>query len=367
MSNLHFEGGLPVRLYESELSASIAAARFGLDAGQVVDFSLNVNPFGPPPAAVAAARAALDGCNHYPDTRLPRLRAALARRHGVDEGQLFFGAGLDDVIKLVLHAWTAETECVLVHPPTFPRYELEARLRGNAVVAVQSDPPWRIDVEALDDALATRQIALAFLCTPNNPTGETLGLDAIRALAQRFPDTIFVVDEALGNPLDEGALDLARTARNVVVLRTFSKAFGLAGLRIGYAVGPARLLAIAELGRPPFNVAMPAEAAAAAALSDRAFVEASYATFRAEAAAFAQGLERLPAYALRGRHANMLAIELVGRSASACVDALAAQGLLVADAACFGGLAEHAAIRVSLRERAANARLLAALERFGAG
>ena len=360
MTNTHFTTALP-RLYEAEMSPSIVSARFGLDPSAIVDFSLNVNPFGPPPAAVAAARAALDGCNLYPDARLSSLRSALARRHGVDLDRLFFGAGLDDVIKLVLHAWTAEGDRVLVHVPTFPRYELEARLRGCKPIAVQADPPWTIDLDAIGAQLASRRVAVAFLCTPNNPTGATIATSDIAALAARFRGTVFVVDEALGNPLDEGAIALARREPNVVVLRTFSKALGLAGLRIGYAVGPTALLALAERGRPPFNVTAVAEAAAIAAFDDSAFVRRSYATFDAEARWFGEGLARLPRLVLRGRHANMLLIEIASGSAAQAVDALAAKGLLVADAACFGTHDAPGAIRVSLRDRAVNTRLLAAL------
>ena len=363
MINRHFETALP-RLYEAEVSPSIASARYGLDPSTIVDFSLNVNPFGPPASAVAAARAALERCNLYPDARLSALRDSLARRHRVDADQVFFGAGLDDVIKLVLQAWTDDDDCVLVHVPTFPRYELEACLRGCPVVAVRGDPPWTIDAEAIRRSLAARPIAVAFLCTPNNPTGATIATADIAALAARFRDTVFIVDEALGNPLDEGAMALARSEPNVVALRTFSKALGLAGLRIGYAVGPAVLLACAERGRPPFNVTAAAEAGAIAALDDAAFVAQSYETFRTEAQWFAEALARLPNYALRGRHANMLLIELLSGTTNACVDALAERGVLVADAACFGTHDAGAAIRVSLRERSANRRLFAALEAF---
>ena len=361
MTNPCFETALP-RLYEAEISPSIVSARFGIDPSTIVDFSLNVNPFGPPPSALAAARAALERCNLYPDTRLSALRTVLAHRHRVDADQVFFGAGLDDVIKLALQAWTGEGDDVLVHVPTFPRYELEARLHGCRVVPVAADPPWAIDVDAIERQLAQRSVSVAFVCTPNNPTGAVVEVRRIGALAARFRDTVFIVDEALGDPRDEGAMPLARGEPNVVVLRTFSKVLGLAGVRIGYAVGPVPLVALAERGRPPFNVTAVAEAAALAALDDAAFVSRSYESFGIEARWFADALAGSAKFAVRGRHANMLLIELSAATTNGCVDALAAQGLLVADAACFGTHGARAAIRVSLRERAANARLLAALE-----
>jgi histidinol-phosphate aminotransferase len=363
--NRHYAAGLPVRLYESESSVASVAAQHGLDPADVVDFSLNVNPFGPPSSAVAAATAVLARSHQYPDVRLDALRAAVAARHGVEETQVFFGAGLDDVIKLVLHAWTSEDDAVLVHLPTFPRYELEARLHGCDIVAVTGDPPWAIDLAGIEAALASRRIALAFLCTPNNPTGEKIAGATLARLAHAFPSTILVVDEALLDPLEDGVLPAVRGAANVVVLRTFSKAYGLAGFRVGYAIGPAALLAVAELGRPPFNVALPSAAAALAALGDDAFLRNCSDRFQAEADHVQDRLARRLPYAVRGRHANMLLVEVTDRPVAALQDGLAARGIVVADAACFGGLDGRAAFRVSLRDRASNDRLLAALEALG--
>ncbi|HEX4882483.1 MAG TPA: aminotransferase class I/II-fold pyridoxal phosphate-dependent enzyme, partial [Casimicrobiaceae bacterium] len=133
MTNRHYSEGLPVRLYEAETSVAMVADRYALDPAGIVDFSLNINPFGPPASAVEAARAVLECSHRYPDVRLPALRAAVAARHGVGPERIFFGAGLDDVIKMVLNAWTSEGDAVLLHLPTFPRYELEARLHGCEV------------------------------------------------------------------------------------------------------------------------------------------------------------------------------------------------------------------------------------------
>ena len=362
MTNPNYRDDLPVRLYESEASIEATAARSGIDPARVIDFSLNINPFGPPRAAVAAATSVLARSNEYPDLRLPALRRALARRHDVADEALLFGAGLDDVIKLLVHALSAEGGNVLIHLPTFPRYELEARLRGARVWLVENDPPWTIGFDGIVAALARTKVELAFLCTPNNPTGESIPGDTIAELAAAHADSVFIVDEALIDPLHPGALPDVRDAPNVIVLRTFSKYFGLAGMRIGYAIGPAAVMRLIERGRPPFNVSHAAEAAAIAALDDTAFLAECRATFASESMRFRAALEPLAAYRLRGHHANMVLIEALRHSAATLIDALAARGFLTADAACFGGLGEHAAIRVSLRERAANDRLLAALK-----
>ena len=363
--NPHYRAALPVRLYESESSADTVAARFGLDPASMVDFSLNINPLGPPRAAMLAAQAALQGCHQYPDLRLSKLRRALAHRHDVDEDAILFGAGLDDVIKLLVHALSSEGGAVVVHLPTFPRYELEARLRGARVVAVENDPPWTVNRVGIEGLLQREHVELAFLCTPNNPTGEVLDTDWLASLVARHPDCVFVIDEALIEPRLSGAWAELRGFANAIVLRTFSKYYGLAGVRIGYAIGPAPLLRLVERGRPPFNVSHAADAAALAALDDIEFIDRCTATFESETGRFRAGLAGMRHVAIRGGHANMLLLEPATMPVARVVDALGAQGCMVADAACFGGLGGHAAIRISLQDRAANDRLLDALRKLG--
>lgn len=350
-----------LRLYEQEASVEAVAQKYALDPAGIVDFSLNVNPLGSPAGALSAAAVALTAANLYPDVRFAPLRAALAARHGVGEDSLFFGAGLDDVIKLLIHALTSAGDSVLVHLPTFPRYELEARLSGCSVVAVENDPPERIDADRISQALQRQAVAMAFLCTPNNPTGARIGVAEIEGLLRRFPDTLFIVDEALIYPLEEGAIPLCAGHANIIVLRTLSKYFGLAGFRVGYAVGSPALLKLVEVGRPPFNMAAPSVAAAIAALDDGAFLSRCKAEFAAEVAHFRAAAEAIPGLAVRGNHANMLLLGTGRLSAGACCAQLAARGILVADATSFRGLEGLNLIRVSLRGRADNERLITAL------
>lgn len=359
--NAHYERFASTRLYESETTVADVAAKHGLDPKAVLDFSLNVNPFGPPKSAVAAARLAIEASNLYPDVRVESLRQALARHHDVSEGALFFGAGLDDVIKLLVHALTTEGDAVLVHVPTFPRYALEAGLHGCRVVSVESAAPERTDLAALDAALARERVAMAFICSPNNPTGERFPVETISDLASRHQGSLFVVDEALIDPLQRGSLSLPSTLRNVIVLRTFSKFFGLAGLRIGYAVADPRLVSVAEVGRPPFNLSLPSMHAAIAALKDAAFLESSRAAFATERAFFAAALNEIDGVSIRGGHANMVLLNLDRRHPADAADMLGARGIIVADATSFQGLEHHHCLRVSLRDRRDNERLITAI------
>ncbi|SCZ42037.1 pyridoxal phosphate-dependent aminotransferase [Afifella marina] len=350
------------RLYEAETSPDLIAERYGLAREAVIDFSLNVNPFGPPPAAVEAAQRACGAIHLYPDLNYSQLRRALAARHRVDEGMFFFGAGLDDVIKLILQAWTSAEDDVLVHLPTFPRYELEASLRGCRIVAVENAEPELIDAGRIENALVAHKPALAFICSPNNPTGARLTRSEIAQLAEAAPETILVVDEALINPAEVGAVGLVANHRNLVVLRTFSKYFGIAGMRVGYAIASPDLVAVAEVGRPPFNLALPSLDAAIAALSDREFLARCKATFAEEFAHFLTEIASDPRLKVRGHNANMILLDLGGRDPGEAAENLARRGLIVADATSFHGLENDHVLRISLRSRADNDKLIKALK-----
>jgi len=347
-----------IRLYEAETSPQLIAAKYGLPLSEIVDFSLNVNPFGPPAGAISAARGVLERCNQYPDLNYGSLRRRLAQRHGVPPEYFLFGAGLDDVIKLLVHGWTAPGDRVLIHIPTFPRYELEAAGRGAIPELVRFDPPWIIKTKVIRETLRRGPIRLAFLCTPNNPTGEVFDDAFIAAVAEEFPKTIFVVDEALIDPAKDGAIPLVTKNENLCVLRTFSKYFGLAGLRVGYAVAPPALIGKIEVLRPPFNVSLPAAAAGEAAIGDTAYLDRSRRIFSEEMEFFRK---RMKAHEIVGSRANMLLLRLNGIGSAELCEKLARGGLLVADGRSFRGLEDHDTVRISLRERAANERLIGAL------
>lgn len=361
MSNRHLAAMRGATLYERESSVEDVARRCGMEAGRVLDFSLNINPFGPPPRSREAARRALDRAHEYPDVGLADLRRRLAAWHGVPGDALVFGDGLDEIIKLLVHAWTDEGDRVLMHIPTFPRYELEAAARGAIPLLVRSDPPWAPDLGAMARALGAGPVALAFLCTPNNPTSAEIPTAEVDRLAAAFPGTLFVVDEALIFPADAGAVPLVARRSNVAVLRTFSKYFGLAGLRVGYAVADPARLTLVEMVRPPFNVSGVAAAAALAALDDGEFLESSRRAFGRETAFLRDALAGLEGCRIHGGDSNMLLLALEGVSSPALVEALAQRGILVVDGHTFNGLEDRDAIRISIRDRAANEALAHAI------
>ena len=231
---------------------------------------LNEGPYGPTPAAMDAIREALPSLNRYPDGAARALRSALADTHGVDPGQVAVGNGSCELILLAGQA-LLDPGTTVVHPePSFALYPHLAAAAGATAVAVPLDHAGRNDLDAMAAAVDERT-RLVILCSPNNPTGGYLAADDIERFLDGLPEDLPVLlDEAYHDfvtELDRGRpLSMARTRPNLLVLRTFSKAHGLCGLRVGYGIGSPAWVAALDRVRQPFNTGTLAQAAAVEAL-----------------------------------------------------------------------------------------------------
>jgi len=229
-----------------------------------LDLSDNTNRWGMPPSAERALRQyATTGLSRYPDAYATALKQAIASYCDVDADRVVTGCGSDDVLDAAIRACRQPGDALATIAPSFTMIPLFAQLNALDLAPVPLLPSWDIDAEGL---LATRA-TVTYLCSPNNPTG-TL---ASRASVERVVDGaagIVIMDEAYTEFTDANFLDLARTRTNVLVVRTLSKAFGLAGLRVGYAIGDPALVRRVEHSRGPFKVTGFAAAAAIAALGD---------------------------------------------------------------------------------------------------
>jgi histidinol-phosphate aminotransferase len=235
----------------------------------------NENPFGPSPRALDAARVALDTAERYPDGGSSLLRARLADRHRVAPDQILVGAGSDEVFYLLTRAYLEPGRRAVMARPPYGIHAIAARSMGAEIVLV----PLRDQTHDLE-AMAAASVAqgCTFVANPHNPTGTAVRPDDLRAFIERVPsDSMIVVDEAYHEFVDPAmrltAIDLLDRHPGLVVTRTFSKAYGLAGLRVGYAIASPVVLEPVERIRPPFNVTAVSLAAAAAALDDAAHVE----------------------------------------------------------------------------------------------
>ncbi len=237
---------------------------------RVIKLASNEGPFGPLPAAQEAmARAAAD-LNRYPDGGIYRLHDLLAARHGVAFGEVCVGAGADGCIDMLSQAILDPGDEIVCGWPSFPSYVIYAR-KQSAVTLLVPLSELRYDLDALLGAVTPRT-KLVYICQPNNPTGTMSTVDELDAYFDRVPDHVLtVVDQAYFEYIDrpdypDAVERYLKHGKRVVVLRTFSKIYGLAGLRVGYAVGPPATIAAMAKVRRPFDVTTTAQVAAAASL-----------------------------------------------------------------------------------------------------
>jgi len=259
-------------VYEPGKPIEYVARELGLDPAGIIKLASNENPFGPSPLAVSAARRALEHGELYPDGGCFDLRQRLAAERGLGADQFVIGNGSNEIIELLGHVFLGPGDEVVMGAPAFVVYKLVTLLFGAKAVEVPLRE-WRHDLAAMAKAI-TPATKLVCVCTPNNPTGTANAEDELFAFVRALPDhVIAVIDEAyaefLGNPPD--LRPLIAEGRKVVCLRTFSKIYGLASLRIGYGYGSPEVCALLNRVRQPFNVNAIAQAAALAALDDREF------------------------------------------------------------------------------------------------
>ena len=255
--------------YEPGKPIEDVARELGLDANSVIKLASNENPLGPSPKALEAMREAVDDVNIYPDGGGWKLRNAIAGKVGLAMENVVLGNGSNEIIELVGHAFLKSGDEIIAAEHAFVVYKLMATLFGAITIEV-NDPDFVHDLDGMADAVTERTREI-FIANPNNPTGTMVGQEEIDRFMERVPENVIVIfDEAyyefLDNPPD--TLKFVREGRNVVVMRTFSKIQGLAGLRIGYGLAPASLASILQKTRQPFNANSIAQAGALAALLD---------------------------------------------------------------------------------------------------
>jgi histidinol-phosphate aminotransferase len=349
--------------YGKELTPASVAEEYHIPTSEIADLSLNINVHGPPPGARRAVLERLDTLRSYPDVRLVALRACIAAIHGLPIEAVLMGAGVDDLLKLIAQTFIDPWDRAIIPIPTFPRYELEVRLMGGLCDLVPLTPGFELPVDAVLGRVTPRT-KLIFVCSPNNPTGiEIAHASILRLLALGDQGPLVVVDEALIYPGETGALDLVPDHPNLLVLRTFSKYYGLAGARVGYAVGDPELLAMVDLVRPSYNVGTLSEAAVLGALSDPGFLVDSRAALKVERSYLLDALNGLPGLVARPSQTSIMLLDVsgTGRTSTEIAEALAAHGVVVVDCRIFKGLEDRDYLRISLGTPRANRCLVEAL------
>ncbi|MDB0573233.1 histidinol-phosphate transaminase [Ralstonia solanacearum] len=342
---------------------SEVAREFGLDASRIVKLASNENPLGMPASAKAAMAVAIDELARYPDANGFSLKAALHAKFGVPEAWITLGNGSNDILELAARALVAPGQGVIYAQHSFAVYALAAQEVGARAIEVPARD-YGHDLEAMAAAI-TPDTRLIYIANPNNPTGTFLSADAIAAFLAQVPRAVVVVlDEAYNEFLAPAqqydSVAWVRRYPNLLVSRTFSKAYGLAGLRVGYGIAQPQLADLLNRIRQPFNVNSLAQAAAVAALNDVEFLRRSAALNAAGYAQLTQAFERLGLEYVPSSGNFVLVRVGDDAGAGARVNlALLKQGVIVRPVANYG-LPQWLRISIGLPEE--NAACIAALE-----
>lgn len=344
--------------YQAGKPISELAREYGLQEANIVKLASNENPLGLPASARAAMLEAFDELARYPDSNGFELKAAISRRYGVPADWITLGNGSNDILELVAHAVVQPGESVVYAQYSFAVYALATQEVGARAIVVPARA-FGHDLDAMRAAIAP-DTRLVFIANPNNPTGTFAPADAVQRFIEQVPSNVVVVlDEAYNEYLPpEQRFDSAAWVRrfpNLLVSRTFSKAYGLAGLRVGFGLAQPELTDLLNRVRQPFNVNSLAQAAACAALFDDDYLERSYrlnaeGLRRLESAFSAMGLEYVPS-------AGNFVLVRVG-DAAAVNERLLRAGIIVRPVGGYG-LPEWLRVSVGLPEE--NEAFLAAL------
>jgi histidinol-phosphate aminotransferase len=332
--------------YEWEPPSASIARQAGVPEGQVVRFDTNTFPW--PGARLDALPP--EPLNEYPDTSYAILTEALAQYADVPTDRVTVGAGADEILDLIAKSYIDDSARVVVSHPTYPMFRILTEMAGGSIDEVRAIDLHLDRSKFLQQARGAR---LTWLCNPNNPTGELLPLDFIEEVAVAT-DGVLVVDEAYFETSGVTALPLIERLPNVVVVRTLSKAFGLAGVRVGYALAGAAISDALRRVRPPGSISVVSAALGAQALSDIFGMRQRVQQVIAERTRLRRGLQALD-LEVRDSAANFLLVQ-TGRSAA---PGLLKKGLVVRTFPATSLLAEY--IRVTVRRAEENDRLVAAL------
>lgn len=345
-----YSPGKPVEEVERELGIKGA-----------IKLASNENPLGPSPLALRALKEALPECHRYPDGGGYYLKRGLARHLDMSPDHLILGNGCNEVLELMARCFLMAGDEVVIADPAFVIYGMLAHLQGcNKVLVPLKD--WTHDLEAMAKAV-TPKTKMVFVGNPNNPTGTAVRPAALEAFMKAIPeDVIAIVDEAYIEyappELAPDSLSHVRQGRWVVILRTFSKIYGLAGLRIGYGIAPPPMVELLDRARAPFNVNALAQRAALAALDDQHHIASSRKVNELGKAYLSSELARLGLQSPPSA-ANFLLVDLK-RDGRAVAEALLRLGVIVRP---LGGPCLQTHIRVSIGTPPENERFIEALGR----
>jgi len=351
-----------IQTYEAGKPIELVVREFGVAPEEVVKLASNENPLGTSPRVAETIRAHAGRAHLYPDDSMFELKEALAKRFDVPEETLIIGAGSDQILEFVSRAKLNEKSSVLMSRITFAMYEIYARQQGARILRTAD---YRHRPEEFLPIMEREKPEVVFLCTPNNPTGDAMKReDVFRIVEAADPDTLVVVDgaymEYAAAKDDAYRIDPGEILKypNALYLGTFSKAYGLGGMRVGYGIARPEIIRALMKMRPPFNISTLSLAAAIAACGDEAFVEKSIEVHRREIVRYeeyarSRGFDYIESYT---NFITWLFPETLDSTTVA--DALLRRGVIVRNLASYG----MNALRITVGTPAQNSRLFAVMD-----
>ncbi len=330
--------------------------KLGISPEDVLDFSVSTNPFGPPPGTKEAMSQAL--INDYPDSEATELRQSLAGRLNIAPGNIIIGSGSTELIRLVSSAYFGPEDTVIIPQPTYGEYEIACQLVGAQVLkqSMLEKENFRLDVAETMDLIRKQRTKGIFFCNPNNPTGQYLSREEVTKILSVAQDSLVVLDEAYIAFTEDTwiSLDLIEQ-NNLVILRSMTKDYDLAGLRLGYAVASESIISVLQRVKPPWNVSSVAQAAGVFALKAEGYLDACGMKIKKAKEFMVQEL-RVLGFSPLPSQANFFLVKV--SDAARFRQALLGKGILVRDCTSFG-LPGY--IRLAPRPMADCQRLLAAI------
>lgn len=292
----------------------------------VVKMDANENPFPWPEGMRQALFSADINFNRYPDSCAKELKVAIAGYTGISSDGILLGNGSDEVIQLILTTFGGVGKSVVIHPPTFGMYEAAARVSGTGVIRVPLREGLFLDSEGVLAAASSPEVSTIILCSPNNPTGTLFEREELLRLVSET-GKIIIMDEAYAEFSGESIIEEIPNYPNLLVMRTFSKAFALAGLRLGYLLGQASTIDLVNRVRQPFNVNLFTQRAGIIALNYLKQYQAQMETIKAETMKLFQALSDIPGFRVFPTQANFILFQ--PDDPDAWAEKLFARGFLV--------------------------------------
>ena len=309
-------------------------ARFGIPPEAVLDFSVSCNPFGPPPGIKEALADTSIAC--YPDTEASELKQLLAQKLNTSQDRLIIGSGSTELIRLIATTYFAHDDLVLIPQPTYGEYETACQLADARVLKqpVLKKPVFQPDINEFTNLLQKHQPKAIFLCNPNNPTGQYMSKDKLTQIMSSIQDSLVILDEAYIAFTENAwtSLDLI-DHNNLIILRSMTKDYALAGLRLGYAIANESIISQLRHVRPPWNVNAVAQKAGILALNADSYLKGCYNKIRKARNFLIKELGRLGLSPLPSQ-TNFFLVK-VG-NAAAFRQNLLKKGMLVRDCTSFG-------------------------------